>query len=573
MVQQVDFPVIPDINPGDYQPTVTQLLAYIDKEKPKYRELKRYMRERSIFDKNSVDNLFDFMGVVASKGKKSRLNKTGAVFLTTEDTSDWQNTLFHHIAKKNEILVKYVFDALAERLYSVNEMYRVITSYVYPGKTISLPSFKAWMAWLEATGTIKYIGIRWGLSPASKEVEDYIRGIDVEELLEDEAEEESQLEAEKADLEQKAEDIDSEDEAGGEKPAVTARGKKEKVEEEFPEPVEVEEAPSPVSSTMPAEESIPVSEAPAPLTTYQTRLRLRAVAEIEEIEKVLSIDPDGVDALEESVLLDEAELAKNLEEIRLNWKKAGSERDLTPLSVLDFGIEPKEYKKRGFKQSREYWCYRVMIASVCAFRPVQHSGNSTAGFSPQERFLSLERSGALERHFLQEADLDEVTSLLVAAGYGSRLDILGLLPYMALARQALLQSGDWLSKQDRKKSSVSLWKSVYERLHAGVFSLELIWLVRELYRHGLWTTKAASDVGVVPTQVVLDTSYRLGFINTSYAGNFSALLHVSRMLTALFDSGMGFEAGMKYFADSVGCSFDCRHRYDCIHFCREKLRR
>ena len=68
-----------------------------------------------------------------------------AGFATTDD--EVQELLFHRLRDENILLLKYVLEALdvegGGRLHSVHELYRMITSYVYPGEYITLPSFQA----------------------------------------------------------------------------------------------------------------------------------------------------------------------------------------------------------------------------------------------------------------------------------------------------------------------------------------------------------------------------------------------------------------------------------------------
>jgi len=564
MAQLVDFPCIPNTKPGDYQGVVNGLLAHIAREEPDYRELKRYMRSRSIFDKDSADQLFKFLGISAGKGKSTTLNSIGRTLLDADEDLEWKKTLFLNIAKQNEILIKYVFDGLTERLYSVNEMYRVITSYVYPGKVITLNNFKNWMAWIEATAMIKYIGIRWGPAPLTKEVNEYLLGIDVEDLLEDEAEED--LDDLDFDLDMSPEP-DPAELAAPDPPASQSA-------EEVPDmppgglPDFDDDDDEPVARpTGPAVAGQPIAAMP----TYTARLTLRSVAEIEEVQKVLELDHQGAELAERVTALDEAEIAHNLEGFE---GLVQNDPERNPLRLSDFGLDPGDYTKRGKKNKKGFFVYRALVAASCAYRPAASSGSGIGpSFVSTSRFNALVESGALEAHYSEQQSIDEVIAALVASGHGSRLDVLALAPFMSLARQALLDSDDCVSKLEKKKNEKTFWEEIYQRLHCGVFTIELVWLVREFKRAGLWKQDFLDQTLCVPDQASMDTAFRLGLLPSPYLNGMPSTLYAARILTGFLGDQEGLEEALHYFADQMGCNFACPQRKTCTYYCRERLRR
>ncbi|MCA9565115.1 MAG: hypothetical protein KC561_16570, partial [Myxococcales bacterium] len=454
-------------------------------------------------------------------------------------------------------LVKYVFDALSERLYSVNEMYRVITSYVYPGATITLPNFRNWWDWVQASGMLKYIGIRWGPGENIELVEEYLREIDIEEILEDEEDEgyEEEEYYEEEDPEEYAEPEEDDGPPGG-------------VPDFDEEPVRSRPARSAEAS-----QSRPAVSAPEasfePMAAQRVALRLRAVAEIQEVQKVLELDPEAAEAAERSAALDEAELAQNLEGMTDLCKTSA----LSPLSLLDLRVAPSDFNKRA-KGSKSFFLYRALVAGTAALRPYRgFVGNSGPSHTPESRFRVLDESGALSRHFEENQSLDLVIASLVQAGYGDRPDVLALAPAMALAKQACDDRDKWASDIGKKKKAEKVWEEVYQELHSGFFDLELIWLVRECARYELWAVEGLLDTAVVPTQDTLDAAFRVGLLPLPYCGDFAALLHASRTLTGFFGQDLGWEAGILHFASQTGCAYHCPNRFSCSYFCREKLRR
>ena len=162
-MQEVIYAVLPGVPASELLPKVGLIANYIIKEKPDIKALRRFFKEYDIFDKERFEIFLTFLGV----DFESKVIKAGD-FLTTLvkqiDPVDRKRHLFQHLMLKNEILMKYVMDGIAERLYSTNELYRYLTSYVYPGAYLTLVDFRHWMTWLEASEHIKVIGIRWGLS-------------------------------------------------------------------------------------------------------------------------------------------------------------------------------------------------------------------------------------------------------------------------------------------------------------------------------------------------------------------------------------------------------------------------
>jgi hypothetical protein len=452
---------------------------------------------------------------------------------------------------------------------------------------------------------IKYIGIRWGPSSQAKEVEDYLRSVDIEELLEEEEEEEAseaEMEAEPAappatpsaaaaaaptPTPAADEVVDS---SLADAPDMPPEPPAPEIDaDEFPdlppEPPAPAGAPAqpaaaarqkpPAAASAPA--IAPQAEAVAatttPMPTYKSVLTLRSVAEIQEVQKVLQLDPQAPEVMLKAAVVDEAEISSNLEGLRDSW---GTPHGKDILSLLSFKIAPRDYKKRSKKPVKSFFVYRALVAATCAFRRVLSNGGGIAPtHSPVNRFIVLDESGALSRHFEEGQPLDEVIGALVASGHGSRPDILALLPYLSLARQALdgEDSEEWLTTLEKSSDAETIWEEVYQRLHAGVFTIELIWVVREMARHELWKCADLKQTLAVPTQEALDIAFRLGMVPTPYVGSFAAALQASRIVTGFMGEEHGLEAGLIHFAEKLQCSYGCLQTAQCPYFCREKLRR
>jgi hypothetical protein len=82
-----------------------------------------------------------------------------------------------------------------------------------------------------------------------------------------------------------------------------------------------------------------------------------------------------------------------------------------------------------------------------------------------------------------------------------------------------------------------------------------------------------SDLGdftVTPHRIVRDTLFRLGFIDTPYASNITALSAATSASRRAVPDGPADEV-LATFALTCGCAYDCTHRKTCDYPCRERL--
>ena len=153
-----------------------------------FRTFRQWLRDNELWNREESENLLQFLGCEAKPNVT--LSDLGRRFLASPTPESQQALLYEWLCGWNPILHKFVFDALDTEgnghMHSEHELYRVITSYAYPGEYVTLPEFQQWIAWMSATGFIRYVGIRWGLSEKGLEAMQKVRLIDVEDLLEDE---------------------------------------------------------------------------------------------------------------------------------------------------------------------------------------------------------------------------------------------------------------------------------------------------------------------------------------------------------------------------------------------------
>ena len=195
MSQRVEYESLPGTRFDQYVFKLRMLLSSLQAGNTKFKGFRDLLRKQNLWDKDRSEVVFSLVDITWDKQevKAGRLAKR---LMATTDDQAFQALLFERLREANILLVKYVLEALdvesGGRLHSVHELYRMITSYVYPGARITLTNFQAWMDWLAASGFIKLVGIRWALSDKGMKVVGELKGMDVEEILEDFADEDEE---------------------------------------------------------------------------------------------------------------------------------------------------------------------------------------------------------------------------------------------------------------------------------------------------------------------------------------------------------------------------------------------
>ncbi len=194
MAQRVAYEQIPGTRFDQYIFKLRLVLGYLNTPGgTKFKGFRDFLRKQNLWDKDKSEILFGVLDISWDK-TTVKVGKTAKRLNSAHSDSDFQNVLFERLKEVNILLVKYVLEALdvtqGGRLHSVHELYRMITSYVYPGTYITLTAFQAWIEWLAASGYIKLVGIRWALSDKGQKVVSELRQMDVDEIMEDMEDEE-----------------------------------------------------------------------------------------------------------------------------------------------------------------------------------------------------------------------------------------------------------------------------------------------------------------------------------------------------------------------------------------------
>ena len=593
-MQEINFAVLEGCKPNELLPRLGLVVQFLMKEKPDLKGLKRFFKEHDFFDKERFEIVLKFLDIDYSDEKRIKPGEFITKLSKIIDPEDRKRHLFKHLTAKNEILMKYIMDALAERLHSTNEMYRYITSYVYPGYQPTLVDFRAWVMWLEASEVIKTVGIRWGLSDLGKEMMDKIvKLIDVDDLLDEEADDDDDDDddndaADDDDDDDDADDDDDDDDADTATPSdakttsTVTKAAASPASDHAPQvkpPAQTASAPvatapvaaptaavpmmvpmmmeSPVSSTAHVE----VIVTPVKPKFDETPLELVREAFAEADEEEEENDDGEMESAPkvriEQFRLDEEMIANNVNAIQTWWRMRPGGR---LLQSSDYG-----FSADAFEEDAAYGLFRLSALALQLFRYGGRLNTSRGGPS----FALLDQMGLYSNLMRSKKGVDKIVSELIEGGLGGRAEDLGNLHWLLIIRRSLAKLGDkgvreLFAKETMQDVVSGLWMSI----GLGQLTYEILWIARELVALGLVTCADATTLGVVPLPKVRETAFRLGLIESPYAADFAHLVSISRRLTKFFGAGDAFEAPLVYFEPKRELRYDASEP---AYFTRDQL--
>jgi hypothetical protein len=561
-MQIVNFVSLPNKKPADYTFTLIEIYRFIRDHQPTYVEFRKFLMERDLLDKDNFEAMLDFLGISAGKGKPTTASQFLQKLFDVDTPQERNKVLFNHLARKNEILVKYVMDGLNERLYSINELYRFVTSYVYPGAYVTLVHFRAWMNWLEASQHIKMVGIRWGLSDLGEESMSYIKTIDVDMVLEGEGEDED------AEGDEDGEEEDAAPAPAAQAPAPTPAPAKPRAAEpagpydDGPNAAPAKPAPAAAPAPAPAHAApqpsgqvlaigAPQVIIPSGIETVRVIVQpveaqvggepLRLVAEAFEAADEEALDEEGEETtdaqqLVERVRVAQTTAARNLAAIKTWWTQRPSGK---LLRATDYGFSEELYEAQP-----ALTLFRLSCLAVSLFR---HQGQVQVA-KGSEAFSLLDQMGLFENLYRSTQPVDEILEGLFAGGLSHRPELFCNLHYFLLLSRAVKALGDdgvrALTEQDEAAGLLGI---LWQKLAHFSLHYEVLWVARELNLLGVWSVEGLDALGVVPLPRVRENAFRLGLLETPYAADFPSLIGVSRRLTRLFGVEDGLEAPLVYF--------------------------
>lgn len=447
MAQRTVFPALPNTTEVAYIATLDAFFGHLARSEGQlpFKKMRSFLKERNVYDKEDYEELCQFLGCV---GKPDTiLGDFGRKYLACESIENRQEALFLWLNAWNHFLPKYIFDALdvegGGRLHSTHELYRLVTSYVYAGEYITLVNFQNWIKWMAATGYIKYIGIRWGLSEKGKEYMPKVRQIDVDELLEDEEEEREAAEAV---------------EAAAQTPTV----------HEPPSPADlhaaavVPEPPAPAPLVAPTPAPVVASAAPIPAPVAAPALPEPEPVVVDSPEDDLEEDFPDMPAAAPLPVWDEPEPA---------------EPALAPAPVVatGLGLDPAEYAR-----TPQLFLYKAVIASRLATE-----GHAPEDWQPLFQFLA---GHILEPYFNGDKSLEH---LIGDTGWFAQnpawRPIYASVALDVMRARAQIKSRPKLSVVLEEAGQIG---TVVWQLHKQLFDRELsaapLWLVHTLVGLGVW---------------------------------------------------------------------------------------
>ncbi len=548
MGQRVEFAALPGTRYDQYVLKLQSVVSFLQTPgAAKFKPLRDQLRKMGLWDKDKAEVMFSLVDVTWDR-KDVQLGRLARAIGSAGSDSAVQDLLYRRLCDANILLVKYVLEALdvdsGGRLHSVHELYRMITSYVYPGAYITLPNFQAWIEWLAATGYIKLVGIRWALSDKGLKVLPELKSMDVEEILED-LEEEAEDEGDE-DEDDDVDAPDEDDDAGDEdatpagpvatRPASTARP----VAAPTPAPAKARAAAAPDDelddewADLPPEPEPPsANELAAAQAAFEARFADVAVAEAEPPEPEASAAtgrpvshgavglhaplPNLAAAYSPAVIAASAEARVVAEQLVGWWKALG---DWPALTAADLGVEVEPPKP----DPRLLLELSVLAVLVEGQRPRPQVFAFVGRLMDAGFFDAFEQGGlgpALER--LGDWDGQPwmrpfVERLVHAAALGQRI---------ADAPELLEQLRDVTS--GREAIGVLRGALFGERWVEAPF-----WTLRELLRLGVLEEPELASAAVVPSRRLVANAYRVGLVPRPEVTSFEGLLQVAEATAALF---------------------------------------
>ena len=559
MAQRVNYEPIPGTRYDGYIFKLRMVLGFLNQPGgTKFKGFRDFVRKQNLWDKDKSEVIFSLVEITWDK-KDVKLGKTAKKLAAAHSDAEFQLVLFERLKEQNILLVKYVLEALdvtqGGRLHSIHELYRMITSYVYPGAYITLTAFQAWIDWMAASGFIKLVGIRWALSERGQKVVNELRSMDVDEILEDMADEEE---------EDGDGDEDDDDEDGD--------------DDDAPEPVRAPAPPAPRVAAAPAK-----PKAPPPSDD---------VDDDEDLFADLPPEPDAPD--EEAIAAASKRLGLDDDDDDDEAPPKPSAPKYTPPASL--AARPKD---AGAKKPVDTKPARMPQATVAGFATTASApvlAVPVAGPSytvvPVSALQSADTAGLTERVAAFWAELSEwpvysadalgvehqpgagdlkvlierlppqpqvfafikrmrTTTFFASIGHGEGLEegldalerlsqepwarplFERLVPARFIARR-VGNKIDLLFQLKNAATGRECIELIREHMMGPHFVEAPFWVLRELVRLGILNSAAAKSVVAVPTRPLIEAAVAVGLAKTPTLNDFESLLALSESASSLF---------------------------------------
>lgn len=515
MPQRVEYDVFPNTRP-EQLPGKLHAAFNLDGglDGVGFKAYRSYLREQGLWDKSRVETIFSLVDVSWDREQVTFGSLARSIRESHEEDAI-QDAIFARLRQENGLLVKYVFDALdvenGGRLHSDNELYRMITSYVYPGDFITLTSFQSWIHWMAGAGVLKVVGIRWALTERALEVLPAIRSMDVEEILED-LEEEAELAA-----------------ASG---------------------------PAPVSQAPEPRLPLPPTASPEPAATQDES------GEDEEELPDMGLPPEAVPPSEADIALAEARFVENFGDVDLPEERS-SLVSATPVASLSVPEPSGTLASRS--DLTEIAAQLTLAWDDGAHWPsftASQLGIEVSGSRPASEVLVelgvvallLEGLAVQPQVFSFVAHLrsSDFFGALTSHGLGAALEALDLSDtppaHQALAERLIhahgvasrvAQEPELLSQLSAVETPSVAIAVIHDQLLGGTGKEACFWVLRELLRGGLLSERL-TPCAVVPSRRLLEHAHRLGILPRVDLDTLEDLTVASSAVAASFGPESGY---------------------------------
>ncbi|MCA9514895.1 MAG: hypothetical protein KC635_08135 [Myxococcales bacterium] len=573
MPQRVEYEVLPGTRYDQYIFKLRPVLTSLQTGPSKFKVFRDFLRKQGIYDKDKSGLILSVVDITMDK-KEAKLGKFGKRLAGMYSDADFQDALFERLKDLNILLVKYVLEALdvesGGRLHSVHELYRMITSYVYPGTYITLPHFQAWIDWMAATGYIKLVGIRWALSEKGMKAVSELRAMDVEEILEDMEDED----------EEEDDDVDDDDDDDDDAPAPASGGgarKKAASDDDF-------------SSFDDEEEDLFADLPPEPDLPSESALKAAAASFEDEFDDV----PGGVDPLGPPPTAKPARGSQSRASAPTGAAKRGAAPPPVgaPSTTMAVGAGPGLHAPVAFASYAPVAVVSLEDADTAALADRIGAWYQTLSDWPAfdaEALGVQQKAGASDLALLVElgvlATLVEglapqpqvfafvkrlrATTFFASLGHGEGLEecldamertgsepwaraLFERLVHARFVARRVSMKIDLLPELRNAADGAALIALLREHLLGHHWVEAPFWVARELVRLGVLDTAAAQSVAAVPTRRLRENAARIGLVRSADVLDHASLLALVQQVAKLFGAQAGYGAALEQLDLALG---------------------
>ena len=531
MAQRIRFAAFPNTQPIAVFQTLQLLFGEVRRARPDPKALREFLRLRNLFDKETFPVLCEVIdlrvGAVVESGP------FGEKLLAVDDEPSARDVIAARLIELNPLLAKYSLEAMdvekGGRLHSTNELYRMLTSYVYPGEKPTLGSFKAWVEWASAAGLIKMVGIRWAIGEKGLAALPRLRGIDAEEFLEEEraaaGEPVSQTEP------------SPEPAAGTAAPVASASGLAPAGTGPEVAPVAV---PGPGDGPPPeARPSVPETGRGSAPDSRSVRPPVPSPADRMPAGAAVPRPFRAAAPTADDLFADRAWLQA--------WYSSWPGRPDGFAAALGIDVA-----KRSAATPLE-----AAFAALLLARGMDPAAVRSA-------LDALRSAGVLLAVARGKFPVDVVSALIARAPDPSLVVACEAAVHLPRLLAGTVDLAEAARATDPRELAWALWRRSYE----PVAPLAPFHLVQILLEVGLLPERFGA-LACVPTFVVRENAFRIGFLDRLHATSFAELLDAALALGERF-AGPWFQGPLAHAHEGLGCAFRCGRTAACPLACREK---